>query len=103
MFGITYTFKVAFLPFPAVFITAFSAVPAMFIKDVEKDVITSLADIIDKAQLTYKAVIIANEPTAHTHNLDVGAVKNAIVACCSLRFQSSSDMNAFIQKEIQKQ
>jgi len=103
MFNVTYTYKVAFLPFPAMFITAFCEVPAIYIKEVSQSIISNLLGILEKAQKEYKAAIIANEPTMQTHNLNLDKTKNAVVVCCSLRFQSLVEMNTFMQKEIKNQ
>lgn len=103
MFGIVFTYKVAFLPFPAVFITATSEVPTIFLKEAQIKVVSDILAILEKAQKSYKAVIILNEPTSQTHNLNFKGVKNAVVVCCSLRFQGVSEMTDFIEKEIKNQ
>lgn len=102
MFGTVYTYKVAFYPFPAVFITAFSEIPAIYISTAIANIISDLLEILEKAQKDYKAVLVVNEPTVHTHNLNFGTTKNAVAVCCSLKFQSVVEMNKFLEKEIQK-
>lgn len=99
MLGVIYTCKVALLPFPAVFITAFSEVPAIYIPEASASILSNMVTILEKAQNNYKAVIIGNEPTMHTHNLNFEA-KNAVAVCCSLKFQSVIEMNNFIENEL---
>lgn len=101
MFRILYTYKVAILPFPVIFVTASSEVPAIFVAEAQEAVLSNIVSILDKAQKNYKAVIIANEPTENTHNLNFTKSKNAVAAYCSLQFQSVLDMHRFIEKEIQ--
>jgi len=100
MFTTVYTYKIALLPFPAVFITAFSEVPAIFIQEALNKTITDLTMLIDIAQKDYKALVITNEPTGHTHNLNFNSVKNAVAVYCSLKFQNTTDMNNFLANEI---
>lgn len=95
-----YTYKVAVLPFPAVFITAFSEVPRVYLAEAQEKILKTVLFILDKAQKSYKATIIINEPTSHTHYLDFGTKQNAIAVCCSLQFQGFAEMHSFIENEI---
>ena len=103
MFDILYTYKVAFFPFSALFITAFSEAPAIYLPEVERFVLSSVLAILEKAQNSYQSIIIANEPTINTHSLNFETTRNAIAVCCSLQFKSAVDMNSFIQKEIKNE
>ncbi len=100
MFGVLFTYKVAIFPFPAVFISASSEVPAMILVEVEKNIISNIVSILEIAQTKYKAIAIINEPTEHTHQLNFTKSKNAVAGYCSLRFQSVTEMYTFIQNEI---
>lgn len=101
MFDIVFTYKVALFPYPSVFITAFSEVPAIFLGQVEKDILSNIIDILGRAQKNYNAIVIVNEPTAHTHNLNFTKNNNGVAVYCSLQFRSINEMYTFIQKEIQ--
>ena len=101
MFDIVFTYKVALFPYPSVFITASSEVPATFLLQVKKDIISNIVDMLERAQKNYKAIVIVNEPTEHTHNLNFSKSKNGIAVYCSLQFQSINDMYTFIHNEIQ--
>ena len=74
--------------------------PNIFIQEALNKTVIDLTRLIDIAQKDYKAFIITNEPTVHTHNLSNNSVKNAVAVYCSLKFQNVTDMNNFLEKEI---
>ncbi len=96
MFKTIYTYKVATLPVPALFISAFSKVPRSLISQTEQSVLVDIVELIEKAQEKYKAKLIMNEPTKDTHNMDFSSIKNAVAVYCSLRFESLLDMKDFL-------
>ena len=51
MFGILYTYKVAIFPFPAVFISASSEVPALLLEEVQKNIEKEKATSDEKIQI----------------------------------------------------
>lgn len=100
MFDTVYTYKIAILPFPTVFITAFSEIQTTLISQALSNILSDVLELMDKAQKKYKAVFVLNEPTATTHNLNMNNSKNAVAVYCSLKFQSLKDMNEFLATEI---
>ena len=102
MFNTIYTYKVAIFPFPSIFISAFSEVPLKNIYEATQIVTKDIVRLMDKAQQDYHAALIANEPTAQTHNLNFDNAKSGVAVYCSIKFQSVVEMNKFLTNEVKR-
>lgn len=93
MFAIELSYRVALFPYPTVFVAAYSksksgeCINVMF---------STIVPILERVTNEFNAILIANEPSQVTHNLEPARLKEGVFVCSSLQFRGIEEMNKFL-------
>lgn len=98
LFAVQFSYRVAMAPLPTLFITACSKSNEANKDICIKSIFTVLTTNLEIAQKEFGGIIIANEPSAVTHDLARAESNNYVTVCTSLHFKTIDDMKSFIEK-----